>query len=118
MARRLGVSSSTIKRSLKRWKGVNLLLEFWRPGLLPKLRITFHPFDRNAITRARRAVRWHQRDLGDIWMKRALRYLVDRTRRIEASRQRVRRSYLSHTRRGRSGGNLPTPPLPVDAVHG
>jgi hypothetical protein len=93
MARRLGVSESSVKRSLRRWRKSRIILELWRPGLLPKLRLTFHPFDPSAVGRAARSIDWHGKQLGGEWSRGAQSFLRSRTRRIEAARLTVRRSF-------------------------
>ena len=92
MSWRLRVSESTVKRSLRRWRETRLILELWSPGLLPKLRITFHPFDPRAVQRAARIINWHGKQFGDEWARGARSFLRSRTRRIETARLTVRRS--------------------------
>lgn len=93
MARRLGVSGRTVRRSLVRLQATNLLLVVYRPGLLPRLRLPFHPFDREAVSLARRAIDFHgRRGLGEDWRRRARAFLRNRTRRIERARLSVRRA--------------------------
>jgi len=111
MARRLTVSDSTIKRSLRRWRRTNLFLEFRRYRFddpLPKLRLTFHPFDPRAIPRARTAIKWHGKELGFSWQRGALVFLENRTARIQAARLAVRQSLK------KPSSNSPPSTLPLD----
>lgn len=110
MARRLDVSESTVRRSLARWRDTNLVLELWRPGLLPKLRLSFHPFDRDSLVRARRIVEWHANQLGEDWLRRARAYLANRSSRIESARLSIRRTFANRR-------PPPFHPPPRDGAH-